>query len=141
VLKREIDPVVRRIRHGASFPDSIEMLARKNNIAELHMLAAYVKSNAKYGGRVAQTLANLIAQLANKRRLDREIRAATAETRASEAILCGLMVFLVIIMSVVNSEYVTFFFGSNKGRLIFSAILAWPAIGIVAMKRILTLDF
>ncbi len=51
------------------------------------------------------------------------------------------MVFLVILMSVVNSEYVAFFFGSNKGRLIFSAIVAWPAIGIVAMKRILTLEF
>src|SRR5258708_573694 len=66
IVKREIDPVVRRIRHGASFPDSIEMLARKNDIAELHMLAAYVKSNAKYGGRLAPTLANLIAQPGNK---------------------------------------------------------------------------
>jgi len=141
VIKSQIDPFVRRIRYGASFSDSIEMLAQQSDVAELHLLSAYVKTNAKFGGRVAQTLSTLIDQLSNKRRLEREIRAATAETRASAAILCGLMIFMMLIMSVMNPQYVAFFFGSDQGRLILIGIAIWPLIGIAVMRRILMLDF
>jgi tight adherence protein B len=141
LTKREIEPYIRRVQYGAPFTESIEMLARNNEIVELHMFSAFVKTNAKFGGRVAQTLSNLIDQLANKRRLDREIIAATAETRASAAILLGLMVFLVVLMSVMNPHYFAFYAGSRQGQLIFLCILAWPLTGILVMKRILALDF
>lgn len=141
LLKREIEPYTRRVQYGAPFVESIEMLARHNEIVELHMFAAFVKTNAKFGGRVAQTLSNLIDQLTNKRRLDREIKAATAETRASAAILLGLMVFLIVMMSLMNPRYFTFYAGSEQGLLIFFFILAWPLTGILVMKRILALDF
>ena len=141
IVKREIEPFIRRVQYGAPFTDCIEMLARHNDIVELHMLSAYVKTNAKFGGRVAQTLMSLIDQLANKRRLEREIRSATAETRASAAILFGLMAFLILFMSVMNPAYMVFYTGSDQGRLILLCILAWPLIGVFVMKRILTLDF
>jgi tight adherence protein B len=140
-LKREIEPYIRRVQYGAPFPESIDMLARHNEIVELHMFSAFVKTNAKFGGRVAQTLSNLIDQLTNKRRLDREIKAATAETRASAAILLGLMVFLVVLMSLMNPRYFAFYAGSDQGLLIFFCILAWPVTGILVMKRILALDY
>jgi tight adherence protein B len=141
LLKREIEPYIRRVQYGAPFTESIEMLARRNEIVELHMFSAFVRTNAKFGGRVAQTLSNLIDQLTNKRRLDREIKAATAETRASATILLGLMVFLVVIMSLMNPQYFAFYAGNEQGRLIFLCILAWPLTGIFVMKRILALDF
>jgi tight adherence protein B len=141
LLKREIEPYIRRVQYGAPFAESMEMLARHNEIVELHMFSAFVKTNAKFGGRVAQTLSNLIDQLTNKRRLDREIIAATAETRASAAILLGLMVFLIVLMSLMNPQYFAFYAGTEQGRLIFLCILAWPVTGIFVMKRILALDF
>jgi tight adherence protein B len=141
LIKREIEPYLHRVQYGAPFPESMEILARNNDIVELHMFSAFVKTNSKFGGRVAQTLSNLIDQLANKRRLDREIKASTAETRASAAILLGLMVFLVVTMSVANPQYFTFYAGSSQGRIIFLCILAWPLTGIFVMKRILALDF
>lgn len=140
-VKHFVYPVVRRLHYGTPFQDSIEMLSRQNNIAELHMLTAYVKTNVKFGGRVGQTLLNLINQLANKRRLEREIYAATSETRASAAILFGLMAFVIVSMSIMNPSHLGFYLGSNRGRLIIAGILAWPLIGALVMKRILKLDF
>lgn len=141
VVKRHVYPVVRRLRYGASFQDSIEMLSRQNDIAELHMLTAYVRTNAKFGGRVGQTLLNLINQLNNKRRLEREIHAATSETRTSAIILFGLMAGLIGLMSIMNPEYVKFYFGDDSGRVVFALILVWPLIGSLVMRQILKLDF
>lgn len=140
LVKAQMDPFVRRTQFGVSFTDCITMLAKRSDIVELHMLAAYVRTNAKFGGRVAQTLTSLIEQLENKRRLEREIKSATAETKASAAILFGLMVFLIAFMAIMNPNFVEFY-ASDDGRLIFLCILAWPSLGVFVMRRILTLDF
>ncbi len=141
VIRNEMDPIVRRIRHGAPFTESIDMLARQIDIIELHMLAAYVRTNTKFGGRVAQTLVNLINQLGNKRRLEREIASTTAETRASAVILFGLMALTMIGMAAMNPRYLDFYLDSDSGRMILLGILAWPLLGVLVMRRILVLDF
>ncbi len=139
VVKRDIDPIVRRVQHGAPFSDSIDALSRRVDTIELHMLAAYVRTNAKFGGRVAQNLQNLVAQLNNKARLDREIKAATAETRASALVLIAITVFVMAVMAVLNRSYIQFFFDNETGRMILAWICIWPLIGLLVMKRILTL--
>jgi len=140
-IRREIDPFIRRIRHGAPFPDAMDLLAQQNNLIEFYMLAAYARANARFGGRVAHTLSTLIEQLHNRRRLNREIHAATSETRVSAIILVGLTVLIAAVMGINNPDYLAFFFSSNRARLILGLLIAWPCIGVLVMKRILTLDF
>jgi tight adherence protein B len=140
IVKARMEGVVRRIQHGVPFADSIDILAKQVDAIDLHMLAAYVRTNTKYGGRASQNLVNLITQLNNERRLKRELKAATSETRASAAILVALTVFLMTAVSLLNPEYVEFF-TSDRGRLIMAGIALWPLIGVFVMKRILALEF
>lgn len=141
IVKAYIDPVIRRFKYGVALAGSLESLARQTEIMELHMLAAYVQANAKFGGRVSQTLASLIAQINNRHRLEREVKAATAETRASAIILFALTVLVIAVTSVLNPEYPRFFLHNSTGRWILVGIVAWPAIGVLVMRRILTLEF
>jgi len=140
VIRERIDPVVRRVQHGAPFTDSIDALAQRIDTAELHLLAAYVRTNAKFGGRVAQNLQNLLNQISNKARLEREIKAATSETRASALVLIGLTVLVIGLMSILNPAYIQFFLGDKIGRIVLSAICVWPLVGLVVMRRITTLQ-
>jgi tight adherence protein B len=140
VVKTRMEGVVRRIQHGVPLADSIDILARQVNVIDLHMLAAYVRTNTKYGGRASRNLVNLIAQLNNERRLKRELKAATSETRASAAILVALTIFLMITVSLLNPDYITFF-TSDDGLFLLIGIAVWPLIGVLVMRRILALDF
>ena len=140
IVKARMEGVVRRIQHGVPFADSVDVLARQVDVIDLHMLAAYVRTNTKYGGRASQNLVNLITQLNNERRLKRELKAATSETRASAAILVALTLFLMTAVSLLNPEYIRFFTSEN-GRLILIGIAVWPIIGVIVMKRILALKF
>jgi Flp pilus assembly protein TadB len=99
------------------FADSIDILAGQVDVIDLYMLAAYVRTNTRYGGRASQNLVNLVTQLNNERRLKRELKSATSETRASAAILIALTLFLMTAVSLLNPEYVRFFTSEN-GRLI-----------------------
>jgi tight adherence protein B len=135
-----LDAVVRRVQHGAPFADCIDLLARYVDEGELYMFAAYVRSNAKFGGKIADNLGNLITSLATKDRFEREIAALTAETRASAGILLGLTVGLFAIVSLVNPSYLDFFFHEEIGRILLVVTIGWPLLGILIMRRILDLD-
>lgn len=141
VVKENIDLVVRRVQHGASLADSIDVLARQLDIQEIYMLSAYIRANEKFGGKLSQSLVHLIEQMSNKTRLEREIKAATAETRASAIALCLLTAGVITLVSVLNKGYVAFFFDSQSGQLVLAGIVVWPLIGLVVMKRILRVDF
>ena len=140
LIQSYMTPIVRRLQHGASFPDSIDLLANSLNTIELHMLAAYVRTNSRFGGRIAQNLQSLIAQMSNKTRLEREINAATAETRASAFILIGITVFLMVVMALLNRSYLDFFFEQRIGRIVLAGIVFWPMVGLLVMKRITSLN-
>ena len=141
VVKAYIDPVIRQFKHGVALASGIENLAQATDILELHMLAAYVRANAKFGGRVSQTLASLVAQINNRHRLEREVRAATAETRASAIILFALTAMIIAVTSVLNPGYPHFFLHSATGEWILAGIVGWPLMGVLVMKRILSLEF
>lgn len=141
LIKAHMDPVVRRFKHGMELAKCIDDLAHRNEIIDLHMLAAYVRANAKFGGRVSQTLASLIAQINNRHRLENEIKAATAETRASAIILFTLTICVIAVSSILNPDYIQFFLHTGTGHWILAGIIIWPLIGVLVMKRILALEF
>jgi len=141
IIRENIDFVVRRVQHGASLADSIDVLARQLDIVEVHMLSAYVRANTKFGGKLSQSLVLLIEQMSNKTRLEREIKAATAETRASAMALCLLTVGVIGLVSILNKNYVAFFLDSQLGHMILAGIVTWPLVGLFVMKRILSIDY
>jgi tight adherence protein B len=139
-IRKVMEPLMRRVQHGAPLPESIETLAREIGTVELHMLAAFVRSNTKFGGRVANCLTVLIGQLSSREKLEREIGAATAETRASATILLGLSLLVICAVSLLNGDYLHFYLGQPSGRTILAGILAWPLMGLIVMRRVLKLS-
>lgn len=139
-LQRNVRPVIRRMQHGAPLAECIDLLARQIGTVELFMLAAFVRTNTKFGGKISETLVNLINQLTSRSRLEREIQAGTAETRTSAIILLGLTVLVIGFIGSSNETYMNYFLESESGRIMLIVIVAWPLIGLVVMKRVLRLD-
>jgi tight adherence protein B len=140
LLKSYIDPILRRVSHGAPLADGLDLLARQLDTKEVYLLAAYTRTNMKFGGRVSENLENLIAQIASQDRLEREIAALTGETRASALILLCITIGLMAFIGLTNHSYIAFFFEDHTGRILLSVILVWPVIGLLVMKRIIELD-
>lgn len=141
VVRLYLDTIVTRIKHGASFCESVEALAAQIKVSELYMLSACVNANVQFGGRIGGSLTNLIAQLSTRRRLEREIKAATAETRVSAGVLIALTLGLVAYVGLSNPSYVEFFLTTPTGHMLLAGVLVWPAIGLLVMQRILRVDY
>jgi len=140
-MQRYLQPMIRRINNGAPIPESIEWLAQRLELTELYMLAAAVDTNFRYGGRMSAVLANLIQILRDRARVERELKAATAEIRFS-AIVLGLMPLIAAAMiSFIKPSYVMFFIETEQGHRLALIAIGLQMLGLVVLRRIMRLEF
>jgi tight adherence protein B len=140
-MQRYLQPMIRRINNGAPIPESIEWLAQRLELPELYMLAAAVETNFRYGGRMSNVLANLIQILRDRARVERELKAATAEIKFSVIVLGLMPLISAVLIFLIKPSYVTFFIETEQGHRLALIAIGLQLIGMVIMRRIMRLEF
>lgn len=140
-MRRYLLPMVRRLQNGASVGDSLQWLANRLDVAELHMFALAVQANIHYGGRLSTVLVSLAQALRDRARVHRELRAATAETRVGSMVIGSLPVAAAILMTLLNPTYLPFFRDTADGHQLLMVALGLQISGVLVMRRLLRLDF
>lgn len=140
-MQRYLQPMIRRINNGAPIPEAVSWLAGRLEVPELFMLATATEVNFRYGGRMSTVLANLVQILRERTRVERELKAATAEIRFS-AIVLGLMPAAVLVMiSVIKPAYIMFFIHAEQGPRLALIAVALQVVGMLIMRRLMRLEF
>jgi tight adherence protein B len=140
-VARHLAPLLRRVQYGAPSGDSVAWLAERLDIIELHMLAAAIQTNARFGGRISTVLANLTQILRDRARVQRELHSATAETRMSALVLGALPVVVAAFIGATNPSYITFFIDVPQGHKLIAIALGMEVAGVLIMRRIMRIDF
>lgn len=140
-LRRYLEPMIRRINNGATPGDSLVWLAERLDLVELHMFATAVQASARYGGRLSVVLANLAATLRERARVERELHAATAETRVSALLIGSMPAATGIAMGVLNPRYATFFLSDPDGHRLLAIAIGLQLVGVLAMRRLMRLEY
>jgi tight adherence protein B len=140
-LLRYLRPMRLRLQSGASLTESLTVLADRFDIVELHTLAAAVQTNLRFGGKMSELLAGLIRFFRDRRRIERELRGATAETRATIWVLASLPALIALDLFFTNQNYREFYLFSQPGHHLLALITGVEAAGILVMRRIARVDF
>lgn len=140
-IRRYLDPAIRRIANGASVVDALDSVADRIDLTELHMVVAAVRTNQRTGGSIAPMLIGLATLLRDRARVMRELKAASAETRLSATVLCGLPPLAFLLISVINYEYMRYMWETAGGRRLLLVGLGFQTVGILTMRRLMRLQF
>jgi tight adherence protein B len=140
-VQRYLQPAMRRIANGAPIPDAVTMAAERIATPELYMLATAVRTNIRFGGPISPILGEFADMLRDRARVDREIAAATSETRLSAVILCCLPLVAIALLSLVNIGYIRFLWEAELGRKLLMAAAALELTGMLVMRRLMRVDF
>ncbi len=135
--KRYLDPMVRRIDHGATVAEAVGWLAVRIDVPELHMFHTAIDTNLRYGGRITDILGNLIGLLKDQDRVRRELAATTSETRGSATVLTALPFVISIGFAIINPGYISFFFTEPAGHMLFGVAVGLVLIGAVLLRRMM----
>lgn len=140
-VRRYLQPSLRRIQNGAPVEDSLTWLAERLDVVELHMFAAAVQTNMRYGGRMTAVLGNLTQILRDRSRTARELRAATAETRMSGMVLSLMPLAVGGFIGLTNRSFLNYFFETTSGWHMLEVAVGLEVIGVFLMRRIMRLNF
>jgi tight adherence protein B len=136
-----LEPVIRRAHNGVGFSDSIRQSAEDIDLHEMRLFATTVTANARFGGSLSQTLNNLVLYLRKRAAIERELRANTAQIRASAWVLGLLPLVVAMAIMLQNREYAAWFITNTAGKKMLAYCLVSQVAGAFFMRMIVRTKF
>jgi len=128
------------IRLGWAVEDALESVAERTQSLDFTWAVTAIGIQRDVGGNLAEVLDVVAATIRDRGALKRQISGLTAEGRISAYILMGLPFVLLLLLSVVNPEYLGSLFTTVPGlvMLLIGAVLL--VIGGIWLRNIVTIE-
>jgi len=123
---------------GLSTEDSMYEMARRTGVLEIRILVVALTIHRQSGGNLSELLDNLAKVIRERYRIQGQIRALTADGRLQAAILLALPPLLLVVLSIVNQEYVTILY---QFPWLLIGMFGFELFGALWLHRIVSFDF
>ncbi len=140
-LASELKKTVWDLEAGQGFDEAIENLRRRTGGAEFSYLAICMEIQHSSGGSLSEILNSTAEMLKQSAELKEDLRTKTTQGRMSSRIVAMMPFVLLAILSVFSPGYLSVFFESALGVLLFALALVLEAAGVVLVWRALRIDF
>jgi tight adherence protein B len=114
---------------------------RRIPMEELGFVAAAVRVQTEIGSSLAEILQHVSQSVRNRQRLSQQIRALTAQSRASAIIVSILPVIILVIFSVLKPDYTRPLFTNPLGIRMLQTAIVLDVMAFFAMRRIAKVDY
>ena len=138
--KHEYMRVIGQTNIGVSVYDALDSLAKRMPSSETMMMARAIRIQSQTGGDLGKILEQLANTIKERRRIQRKIRALTAEGRASAAILSSLPPFLSVFISITEPAMGHALFFTVPGHVALGIVAVLETLGIITLLKMLKVD-
>ncbi len=134
--ERELQRVVGEVHLGRALDDSLRDLGGRVRSVDLAFVLAAIAVQREVGGSLA-SLFELVAETVRAREQFRQkVRALTGMVRASASVLIALPIVAAVLITAVDSSYMSPLWHSASGHLLVGIALAMMTIGAIVIRRI-----
>ena len=138
--KYEYMRVIGQTNIGISVYDALDTLSKRMPSNETLMMARAIRIQSQTGGDLGKILEHLAATIKERRRIQRKIRALTAEGRASAGILSGLPPFLGGFISLTEPSMGHALFFTGPGHVALGIVCVLEGLGVFFLMRMLKVE-
>jgi tight adherence protein B len=139
-MGRELRKVVAETRLGRSLPDALADAAQRIDSPDFRWAVLAMQIQSEVGGNLAELLDQVAATMRERMRMKGEVRALTAEGRASALMLVILVPGLGVMMALVNSEYMAPLVTTTVGRIMLGVSFVMISGGYFWMNSMIKID-
>lgn len=138
-ISREFGRVVRECGLGMPMDVSFAHLIERTRNKDLEMICSAVLIQRQVGGNLAEVLQNVGETIRQRIKIKGEIKVLTAAGRVSGLIIGLLPVFLVLILMLLNPDYIETFFSTRLGMIMIAIACALEAVGFIVVNKIISI--
>jgi tight adherence protein B len=142
-ISSEFRRVVQEMQLGIPMEEALDHLLRRINSDDLDLCITAINVQREVGGNLAEILDVISYTIRERVRIKGEIAALTAQGRATAWVISALPIILVLLLFVINRQYVMQFFNpETRGCGIPILVLAGLMIvsGFIATQKIVQID-
>jgi len=142
-ISTEFRRVVQEMQLGIAMEEALNHLLRRNDSEDLDLVITAINVQREVGGNLAEILDTISYTIRERVRIKGEIQALTAQGQATAWVIAALPIVLVLLLFVVNREYIMqFFLPETRACGIPLLILAGLMIisGFLITQKIVKID-
>jgi tight adherence protein B len=139
-IGRELRKIVAEIRLGRPLQDALSDAAERIDSADFRWAVLAMQIQAEVGGNLAELLDQVAETMRERSRMKGEVKALTAEGRASAMMLVIMVPALGAVMYVMNREYMEPLFTTGTGKMLLGISTVMISGGYFWMNRMVKID-
>lgn len=126
---------------GRRLEDALDSLAERVDLLDVRMFVTAIHIQRQTGGDLTEVMDKLGAVIRDRIRMLNQIKALTAEGRLSGWILAALPAVLLLIINVLNPEYMSALWSGPEGRLVMASAVCMQVMGMLIIRKIVNFKF
>lgn len=137
----EVRMMVEQVQLGMSMAEALEGMLRRVPVEELKFLVAAVRIQSEVGSSLAEILQHVSESVRARQRVEHQLRALTAQSRAS-AVIVALLPFLVLaVFTLINPQYAYPLLYHPMGVRLLQLAIGLDVAAFVVMRRLSRVDY
>lgn len=138
-LSKEFSYTIQSVKFGDQLDEALLDLKKRIDIEDMNFLIDTILITREVGGSLTPVIEKLLHSIQEKDKIRREVSALTSQGKFSGAIIGGMPFCLFILLWFINNEYISVLFTHPIGLVLIGFSLAMQIIGIIILKKIITL--
>jgi tight adherence protein B len=122
---------------GLSLKLALENLAERIPLLDLRLCITAIMIQRETGGNLAEILEKVGYTIRERFRILEDLKTLTTSSRMSAWILCGLPVFVALMVTVMNPDYMSVLWSDPRGHNLLAAAVAMQIVGMLVIRKIL----
>ena len=122
---------------GLSLKLALENLTQRIPLLDLRMCVTAVLIQRETGGNLAEILEKVAYTIRERFRIMGDLKTLTTSSRMSAWLLCGLPIFVTIVITVMNPEYMAILWKDQRGHYLIATAMFLQVTGMLIVRKIL----
>lgn len=122
---------------GLSLKLALENLTQRIPLLDLRLCVTAVLIQRETGGNLAEILEKVAYTIRERFRIMGDLKTLTTSSRMSAWLLCGLPIFVTIVITVMNPEYMNVLWRDPRGHYLIATALFLQTTGMLIVRKIL----
>ena len=139
-MSTELRHLLRDTRMGASIETALESMGERVGSYDLDVVITAILIQRSVGSNLSEVLDQVAHTIRERARIQGEINTLTAQKKFSGLIIALMPVAFVLMMLVINFDYMSALFTDPLGRFLLAVAIVLDIVGILTIKRIVTVD-
>jgi tight adherence protein B len=123
-------------RFGLSLRDALTNLCARVPLVDVRLFVIALLVQKETGGNLAELLDNLARVIRERFKIAGEVRVRTAQGRLTAAILVALPIFMILVLQVINPNYIDLLFTDRLGQIMIITAAVMQTLGAIIIWRI-----